>query len=253
VSDRGDADGVAIRGLVVDYGGVLTVPIRTAFDAWLDADRISRKEFGALFREWTATEDNPVHRIETGTITGEEFAAELVARLRDVDGAEIPPAGLIDRIFAGLVLDRDALVMLRAARAAGLRTALLSNSWAMSYPWADLGPLLDARVVSGDVGLRKPDPAIYHLAAEKLGLRLDECAFVDDIETNVDAARALGMYAVHHTDLARTLAALVEAIPALAPYLADAGDSSHDGPAPYPHAPGTTTLDEAGATRDYQP
>jgi HAD superfamily hydrolase (TIGR01509 family) len=111
--------------------------------------------------------------------------------------------------------------MLSAARSAGLRTALLSNSWgsAMEYPWADLEPLLDVQIVSGAVGLRKPDPAIYQLAAGELGLPLTQCAFVDDLEHNVDAARELGMFAVLHTDLDSTLAALVAGVPELAPYL----------------------------------
>ncbi len=87
------------------------------------------------------------------------------------------------------------------------------------YPWADLEPLLDVQVVSGQVGLRKPDPAIYQLAAGELGLTAGQCAFVDDLQPNVDAARELGMFAVLHTDLPSTLAALVAGVPELAPYL----------------------------------
>jgi putative hydrolase of the HAD superfamily len=210
-----------IRALVVDYGGVLTVPIKASFDAWLAADNVSPEEFVELLIQWRHEPGNPMHRLETGSISDEEFAAELTARLRRINGEAVPPAGLIERMLHGLLLDRDALVMLRAARSAGLRTALLSNSWgrAMEYPWADLDPLLDVQIVSGDVGLRKPDPAIYQLAAAELGLPLPQCAFVDDLEHNVDAARELGMYAVLHTDLASTLAALVAGVPELAPYL----------------------------------
>jgi putative hydrolase of the HAD superfamily len=210
-----------IRALVVDYGGVLTVPIRTAFEAWLSAEEVSPEEFIALLVEWRDTPDNPMHRLETGELTDDEFAAELTARLRRADGAAVPPVGLVERMFHALELDRDALVMLSAAKAAGLRTALLSNSWgaAMVYPWADLEHLLDVRVVSGDVGLRKPDPAIYRLVSDQLGLPLDQCAFVDDLQPNIDAARELGMYAVLHTDLPTTLAGLVAGVPELAPYL----------------------------------
>lgn len=210
-----------IKALVVDYGGVLTVPIRTAFEAWLSAEEISPEEFVAVLVEWRDTPDNPMHRLETGAITDDEFSAELTARLRRADGAAVPPVGLVERMFHALELDRDALVMLSAARSAGLRTALLSNSWgsAMTYPWVDLEPLLDIRVISGDVGLRKPDPAIYHLVSNQLGLPLDQCAFVDDLEPNIEMARRLGMYAVLHTDLPTTLGALVVGVPELAPYL----------------------------------
>jgi putative hydrolase of the HAD superfamily len=208
-----------IRGLVVDYGGVLTVPIRTAFAGWLDAEGVPRADFEALLREWIAMPDNPIHQIETGAITGEQFASAVAERLRDGSGRPVAAAGLIDRMFAGLLLDRDSLVMLRAARAAGLRTAQLSNSWAMTYPWEDLGPLLDVRIVSGEVGLRKPDPAIYQMAVSELGLELAECVFVDDLEVNVLAARELGLIAVQHTDLRTTLGELARAVPAMAEHL----------------------------------
>jgi putative hydrolase of the HAD superfamily len=210
-----------IRALVVDYGGVLTVPIRDAFDGWLAAEGVSQDDFAALLKEWRDQPGNPMHELETGSITGGEFGAALVARLRRADGEPVPPDGLIERMFAGLVLDRDSFVMLRAARSAGLRTALLSNSWDMTYPWVDLDPLLDVKIVSGEVGLRKPDPAIYHLVSDQLGVPLTECAFVDDLEPNVVVAQQLGMFAVRHRDLSSTLSALVTGIPALAPYLPD--------------------------------
>jgi putative hydrolase of the HAD superfamily len=208
-----------IRALVVDYGGVLTVPIRTTFDAWMASEGIDRPSFVDLVREWRDAEDNPMHQLETGTINGQVFAEQIVGRLRRADGAPVMPEGLIERMFAGLILDHDALVMLRAARAAGLRTALLSNSWDMTYPWADLDPLLDVKIISGDVGLRKPDPAIYQMASDQLGIPLDECAFVDDMPPNIAAAQELGMFAVLHTDLATTLVALAAGVPQLAPHL----------------------------------
>lgn len=208
-----------IRALVVDYGGVLTVPIRTAFESWLAADQIDPEAFGALIEEWRGQPDNPMHRLETGELGPDEFADYLVTKLRRTDGLPVEAAGLNERIFAAMHLDPDAFVMLRAARAAGLKTALLSNSWDFAYPWDQLDPLLDVKIVSGNVGLRKPDPAIFALAAEQLDLPLDECAFVDDLEPNVQAAAELGMHAVLHTDLAATLAALTALVPRLAAYL----------------------------------
>jgi putative hydrolase of the HAD superfamily len=209
-----------IKALVVDYGGVLTVPLRQAFDAWLEQEQVTPQEFVDLLVEWRDRPDNPMHRLETGQLSEDEFATAVTERLRRTDGATVPPAGLIGRMLRGLEFDRDALVMLQAARAAGLRTGLLSNSWGMAmYPWADLEPLLDVQVVSGQVGLRKPDPAIYQLAAGELGLTPSQCAFVDDLQHNVDAARELGMFAVLHTDLPSTLAALVAGVPEMAPYL----------------------------------
>lgn len=210
---------MSVRALIVDYGGVLTAPIRDTFDAWLAADGIDPESFGALLEEWRADPGNPMHGLETGTVTPDEFAAYLVGRLRRSDGGTIPVDGLYDRIFAGMHVDPDAFVMLRAARSAGLKTALLSNSWDFAYPWDELDPLLDVKVVSAEVGMRKPDPAIYTLAADRLGVAVEECAFVDDIEHNVQAAADLGMVGVLFTDLPSALAMLAERVPALAPYL----------------------------------
>jgi epoxide hydrolase-like predicted phosphatase len=59
--------------------------------------------------------------------------------------------------------------------------------------------MFDDIVISGEVGLRKPEPEIFHLAADRIGLRPEECVFIDDLELNVDGARALGMTGIHHT------------------------------------------------------
>jgi putative hydrolase of the HAD superfamily len=208
-----------VRALIVDYGGVLTAPIRDTFDAWLAADGIEPESFGALLEEWRADPGNPMHGLETGSVTPDEFAAYLVGRLRRSDGGTIAVEGLYDRIFAGMHVDPDAFVMLRAARSAGLKTALLSNSWDFVYPWDELDPLLDVKVVSAEVGMRKPDPAIYTLAADRLGVDASDCVFVDDIEHNVTAAAELGMVGVLFTDLPTTLATLAQRVPVLAPYL----------------------------------
>jgi putative hydrolase of the HAD superfamily len=218
----------AIRALVVDYGGVLTAPLRSTFEAWLEADRIEPDSFLALLEEWRAEPDNPMHRLETGHLDPDAFADHLVSRLRRTDGTALPAAGLNERIFTAMHVDPDAFVMLRAARSAGLKTALLSNSWDFAYPWDQLDPLLDVKVISGEVGLRKPDPAIYRLAAEQLGVELEECVFVDDLEPNIRAATDLGMLAVLHTDLATTLAELARLVPSLTPYLPRADEPQND-------------------------
>ena len=57
--------------------------------------------------------------------------------------------------------------------------------------------LFDEVVVSADVGIAKPEPRIYAIAAQRLGLPAADCVFVDDLEPNVDAARAAGMHAIH--------------------------------------------------------
>jgi epoxide hydrolase-like predicted phosphatase len=112
---------------------------------------------------------------------------------------------MLARMFAGLRPDERMLAVVRRARAAGVRTGLLSNSWGFDYPRDGWPGLLDAVVISGEVGLRKPDPAIYALAAERLGLPPEAIVFVDDLPPNVRAASEAGMTAVLHAGVDSTV------------------------------------------------
>jgi putative hydrolase of the HAD superfamily len=98
--------------------------------------------------------------------------------------------------------------VVRRARAAGVRTALLSNSWGQPYPTDALAELFDVTVLSCEAGERKPDPAAYRLVARLLGEPPEACVFVDDLRSNVTAAAAVGMAAVQHRDPASTAAAV---------------------------------------------
>jgi putative hydrolase of the HAD superfamily len=80
----------------------------------------------------------------------------------------------------------------------------------MDYPRDDWTELFDVVVISGEVGMRKPEPEIYQFTVDQLGLAAEHCVFVDDLRPNVRAAAALGMTGVHHTDDSETLAVLAE-------------------------------------------
>jgi putative hydrolase of the HAD superfamily len=98
--------------------------------------------------------------------------------------------------------------LIRRARGHGIRTALLSNSWGNSYPRETWDGMFDDIVISGEVGLRKPEPEIFLLAARRLNLQPSECVFIDDLQLNVDGARAVGMTAILHTEYDETRRAL---------------------------------------------
>jgi epoxide hydrolase-like predicted phosphatase len=121
---------------------------------------------------------------------------------------------LIARLFGAMGPDEAMIGAVRAARAGGLRTALLSNSWSVDdYDRDVLGELFDVWVISGEVGLRKPDPAIYVLASERMELPPEAIAFVDDLPGNLKPARALGMTTIaHRGDAHATLAELEAAL-----------------------------------------
>jgi epoxide hydrolase-like predicted phosphatase len=95
------------------------------------------------------------------------------------------------------------------ARAAGVRTGLISNSWGTSrYDRALLGRLFDGVVISGEAGIRKPAPEIYALGARAIELEPGECVFVDDLTFNLPPAQELGMATVHHVEPDETITEL---------------------------------------------
>ena len=209
--------GVTVDAVVFDYGGVLTSAVRETTTQWLAADDIDEASFATVMREWMAREadaGSPVHRLETGELTGPEFEVEFAARLRTTGGGPVAAEGLLARLFAGMRPDPAMFALVAELRELGVAVAVLSNSWANTYP-EDLAELVDAVVISGEVGLRKPDPKIYELVLEALGLPARRCVFVDDAPVNVEAALALGMAAIRHRDAASTRAELAALIPSL--------------------------------------
>lgn len=94
----------------------------------------------------------------------------------------------------------------KAAGRSGVATAIVSNSWGTGiYERMPLQDVVDTVVISGEVGLHKPEPAIYELAAERLGLAAGSCVFVDDLRENCAGAEAVGMTAVLHRDPDETI------------------------------------------------
>jgi putative hydrolase of the HAD superfamily len=151
---------------------------------------------------------SPVHRLERGEISAADFERELAAELAE-RGCPVPPEGLLTRLLAGLSeLDLRMLDLVRRARAAGLRTALLSNSWGNHYPEQLRQNLFDAVVISGEVGMRKPEPEIFHYTSQRLGLATQHCVMVDDLPHNIAGAVAVGMVGVLHRTFDETLGEL---------------------------------------------
>ena len=146
-----------------------------------------------------------LHMLETGRLTEAEFFRRLCQRHGEAGGPHIDPERARQKVFADRAEASAAMVdTVRQIRQAGYRTALLTNNAREWEPmWRSLIPvdeLFDVVVDSSVVGLRKPDPAIYQLTCERLGLQPAECIFVDDLSCNVDAAAELGMETVHCMD-----------------------------------------------------
>lgn len=188
--------------LVVDYGGVLTSAVWPAFAAFCEREALAPETVRELFRG-----DREALALLRGLETGEVAEADFERRFADLLGG-VEPAGLIDRMFADLRPDEPMIGAVRAARAAGVRTGLITNSWGLGIYERAPTDLFDVAVISGEVGLHKPQPEIYLLACERLGVEPAAAVFVDDLRENCAGAEAVGMTAVRHRDSAETIAAL---------------------------------------------
>ena len=195
-----------VKGLLVDFGGVMTTNVFASFEAFCRAEGL---EPSFVRDRFMADPDarGLLEELELGRLDEPEFEKRFAAVL----GVE--PEGLVDRLFGGMGPETAVIEAVRAARAAGVRTGLLSNSWGPErYDREQLAELFDAWVISGEVGLRKPDPAIYELAAERLGLPAALIVFVDDLPGNLKPARALGMTTILHRSAEQTVAELEQAL-----------------------------------------
>lgn len=208
-----------LRAVVVDWGGVCTQPIGDTVRTWIAAEHIDWEHYLAVVVPWLtsayaadgAGAPNPVHALERGECTVAEFERLLAGLLIRTDGGPVPADGLLTRMLSAGAPVPAMYRLLRGLRRKGVRTALLSNSWGPDgYPREDFPGLFDAVVISGEVGMRKPEPRIFRHAAALLDLEPGRCVFVDDLEANVRAAVACGMTGVHHTDPALTQQRLTE-------------------------------------------
>jgi putative hydrolase of the HAD superfamily len=187
------------RGLLVDWGGVLTSDVFASFRAFCELEQLESDAIANAFRNDAGCRDLLI-AFETGRVPEEEFEVQFAPRLG------VPAPSLIDRLFTGSLPDEEMIEGVRRARCAGVRTGLVSNSWGTRrYPRELLDELFDGVVISGEVGIRKPSPEIYALGAERIGVDPAACVFVDDIPFNLSPAAELGMATVHHRDAGHTI------------------------------------------------
>ena len=185
--------------LICDFGGVLTTPIQEGFLAYQEESGVTLEQLGtALGRAAEEHGEHPLFQLERGEITEVEFSARVQAHLQG--GYD---AIRLRTLYFEHVHPNEAMVeYVRELRGRGLRAALLTNNvreweplWRAKLP--EIDELFEVVVDSAFVGLRKPDPAIYALTLDRLGgVPAKRCVFVDDLDVNCEAARALGMAAV---------------------------------------------------------
>ena len=194
---------MTLRAVFFDFGGVL---VRTEFQAPRQhlAERLGM-EYEDLVR--VVFESETARQATVGAIDEEvHWAATLKALKLPADGRQ----ALTNEFFGGDVIDRELIAYLRGLRLQ-YKVGLISNAWSglrgyiTTQGFADA---FDAMVISAEVGLKKPDAPIYHLALEKLGVAPAEAVFLDDFIENVEGARAVGMQAIHFQQPEKALAEL---------------------------------------------
>jgi epoxide hydrolase-like predicted phosphatase len=179
--------------LLIDWGGVLTTDLFASFRAFCEGVGIDPGTLARRFRSDPAARELLI-ALETGEIEEQAFEVGL-AQLLECDSD-----GLVDGLFAGVRPDEAMVDAVRRARRAGVRTALVSNSWGVQrYPQDMFAELFDGVVISGEERIRKPARRMYELGAERAGAEPRLCVYVDDLPFNLTPAQELGMATVHHT------------------------------------------------------
>jgi epoxide hydrolase-like predicted phosphatase len=193
---------------------VLTTPLFNAFAGVQEEHGIPLEALGkAMWRATTERGENPLFPLERGELSEPEFLGVLADALEAEIGRRVEMHDFAERYFAQLEPNDAMIEYLRSVRDdRGLRLAMLTNNvreweprWRAMLPVDDLFELV---VDSAFVGMRKPEPEIYVLTLDRLGLPASSCVFVDDIDLNCDAAREAGMHAVHFRDTEQAVADL---------------------------------------------
>ncbi len=197
--DAAQQNGELRSALLIDWGGVLTSNLFDSFRDYCLRSNIDPQTLRARFSSDPAFRELLI-ALEKGELQEDDFERQLASLL----GLESD--GLIDGLFAGVQPDVAMVDAVRMARAGGVRTALVSNSWGVHrYPHDMFDELFDGVVISAEEGTRKPSRRMYELGAERAGVAPEQAVYVDDLPFNLKPAEELGMATIHHTSAEQTI------------------------------------------------
>ena len=204
--------------VLFDFGGIYSASPFGAFESFaaeigVPASTVLDIVFGPYDRDT----DHAWHQLERGEITLKR-TLEAIQTNAAAAKVEIDPIKVLMRMGSGPGPREAMLQRTRALRTAGYRTGLVTNNAAeFREGWRSLIPiaeLFDSVVDSSEVGVRKPDPAIYHIALEQVGVAAERAVFVDDFPGNIHAAEQLGMRGILvEDDPSEALASLDRLLP----------------------------------------
>jgi putative hydrolase of the HAD superfamily len=194
------------RGLILDFTGVLTSNMVEVYGRFEEREDLPA---GLVLRAWADPMGRDLfRRLELGEISQSQWNEDFSALLG------VPADNLMGRLLHDMFPAYDVMRVAREARGAGIRTAVLSNSLGREphdpYAPYHLRGNFDVSIQSADYGIRKPDPAIFKLALERMVVPAAHCVCADDDEDNLRTAFQLGMTVVHALDEQQTAAKLRE-------------------------------------------
>ncbi len=191
---------MTVRAIFFDLGGVI---IRTDYQAPREhlAERLNTT-YEDLNR--IVFDNESSRQASIGAITTEAHWEWVTRRLgRPASESQ----AIREEFFAGDVVDLELIAFIRTLRPR-YKTGAISNAWPdtrQDLVHKKIDTAFDELIISAEVGVMKPDPQIYHIALEKLGVAAHEAIFIDDTPDNVDAARALGMAGIRFREPRRAL------------------------------------------------
>jgi putative hydrolase of the HAD superfamily len=180
-----------IQAVVSDFGGVLTSPLLGAFERVHDGIEVRPEAYReAMAHSLRHDGVHPLFAVERGEISEREFLLRVERGLAEAAGIRVSLDGLGQRLMDAMAPNQELFDHFRTLRRdRGLRFALCTNNvreweplWRAKLP---IDELFEVVVDSAFVGARKPEPEIYAITLERLGLPAEACAFVDDLEVNV--------------------------------------------------------------------
>ncbi len=206
-----------VKAIISDFGGVLTTPLLGSFMAFQNETGISTEDLGkAMQAVAEANGEHPLFELERGEVTEAAFLEQIADGLEPLLGHRPHMHRFKEIYFEALDPNPPMIELMRELKAEGFRMAMLTNNVREWEPlWRSMLPvdeIFELVVDSAFVGCRKPEPQIYELTLDRVGLPAEACLFVDDIAVNCEGARAVGLSAVHFRDNAQAIAEIRAAL-----------------------------------------
>lgn len=206
-----------ITAVISDFGGVLTSSLRDSFVGVLTPSGISLEQLGTAMAAITERDgSNPLFALETGRLSEATFMSRLSDELSAIRGDAVALDDFGERYFRHLKPNERLIDYMRELRERGYKLAICTNNirewearWRAMLP---VDEIFEVVVDSAFVGSRKPEPRIYEITLQRLGVSPEATLFIDDIDVNCDGARELGMHAIRFRSTDQAIEAIEAAL-----------------------------------------